>query len=70
MTATAKRVRIVLPSKTGALLNVYGRMTEDGSQVAVWTKHQNVGFFNLERFTDHKLTAASLRTVLTGKDAR
>jgi hypothetical protein len=64
-----KKVRTVLPSQTGAPLNVYGRLTEDGIQVAVWTKFQNVGFYNIDRFPDRKLTGANLRHVLTGGKA-
>ena len=55
-TATAKA-----RTQSGREVTLYGEVTEDGSQVRVWSRDANYGFYNLDRFEGGILTAASFR---------
>lgn len=48
-------------TKAGTEVTLYGQMTEDGTQVRVWSKDCNYGFYNIERFEDGVLSARSFR---------
>lgn len=48
-------------TKAGTEVTLYGQMTEDGTQVRVWSKDANYGFYNVSRFEDGTLTAGSFR---------
>lgn len=54
-------------AKDGTELTLYGQVTEDGSQVRVWSKRANHGFYNLNRFDGGTLTAKSFRSFFGGE---
>ena len=79
----AKKAMFTATSKAGTPLNVYGELVEPNPvldwngndvtpevtnpQVRVWTKYENLGFYNLSRFENETLTAKSLRKLMTGE---
>lgn len=48
-------------TRAGTEVTLYGQMTEDGTQVRVWSKDCNYGFYNIERFDGAVLSASSFR---------
>ena len=48
-------------TKAGTEITLYGQMTDDGTQVRVWSKDCNYGFYNVNRFEGGVLTASSFR---------
>lgn len=78
----AKKAMFTATSQTGTPINVYGELTPLNdirdpagnvevaalSQVRVWSKYANYGFYNLERFENGTLTSKTLRKLMTGKD--
>lgn len=48
-------------TKAGTEVTLYGQMTDDGTQVRVWSKDCNYGFYNVARFEGGTLTANSFR---------
>lgn len=65
-----KKVSFKGKTRGGEIINVYGQFVpadeNHPEQVRVWTKHQNLGFYNLDRLPGGKLTTKSLETFLTG----
>lgn len=62
----AKTATTKVKSMTGSTITLYGRVTEDGKAVSVWSKHAVYGFYNLERFEGGVLTASSFRAFFGG----
>ena len=66
----AKKAMFTGTSKAGTPLNVYGEtyVNDKGvAQVCVWTKFENYGFYNLDRFENGVLTAKTLRKLMLGE---
>ncbi|WNM66134.1 hypothetical protein SEA_DEJAVU_118 [Microbacterium Phage DejaVu] len=64
MAIMAKKVSATARTASGREVRVYGELTADGSQVAVWSKAAHHGFYNLSRFDGGTLTASSFRKLL------
>lgn len=58
---SAKTVYATVTTKTGDEIRIGGRLPDGGAQVLVSTKTAHLGWYNLDRFRGHKLTAATLR---------
>lgn len=56
----AKKVRATGTLKNGETVNVYGELTAD-NMVSVYTKHEMLGLYRVERFPGGVLTASSFR---------
>lgn len=63
----AHKASTKVQAKDGTELTLYGQVTEDGTQVRVWSKRANHGFYNLNRFEGGTLTAQSFRAFFGGK---
>ena len=66
----AKKAMFTATSKAGTPVNVYGETCENDTgvaQVLVWTKYENFGFYNLDRFENGVLTAKTLRKLMLGE---
>ena len=61
----AQKASTTARTKTGREVTLYGQVTEDGTQVRVWSKDCNYGFYNLSRFDGGTLTAASFRKMFS-----
>ncbi len=57
----AKKATTKAMTKSGREVTLYGEVTDDGTQVRVWSKDANYGFYNLSRFEGGLLTASSFR---------
>lgn len=57
----AKKASTKAMTKSGREVTLYGEVTDDGTQVRVWSKDANYGFYNLPRFEGGALTASSFR---------
>lgn len=59
----AKKVSIKKRTQSGGMIHLYGELVTYGPapQVAVWTKHANYGYYNLDRFGGGVLTTASFK---------
>lgn len=57
----AKKASTKAMTKSGREVTLYGEVTDDGTQVRVWSKDANYGFYNVDRFEGGSLTAGSFR---------
>lgn len=63
----AQKVTFKRDTKGGETINVYGELCESPEgvpQVRVWTKYQNLGFYNLDRLPGATLTRSNLESFL------
>ena len=65
----AKTATTKARTQSGREVTLYGEVTEDGSQVRVWSRDANYGFYNLSRFDGGTLTAASFRKMFAPANA-
>lgn len=62
----AKKATTKAMTQSGREVTLYGEVTDDGTQVRVWSKDANYGFYNLTRFEGETLTASSFRSFFNG----